>query len=119
MAQKEKKTKLSPKQRKVAEELVNPNFDGTVTKLCAELGVPRRTYYNWLDNPDFREYVASLIDKYADSELSTVWKALIEQCARGNVKAIKLYFEMRGMLEKTQGKEDPSELYKALDGDDE
>lgn len=97
---KQKKTTLSAKQRKVAETLVNPEFDGTVKEICEMFNVPRRTYYNWLDSPAFREYMSSLIDKYADSELATVWKSLIDQCARGNVKAMKLYFERRDMVKK-------------------
>ena len=92
---------LSAKQRKMAEALMNPEFDGTITELCETLNVPRRTYYNWLDNPAFRDYMTSLVDKYADSELSTVWKALIDQCAKGNVKAIKLYFELRNKAKST------------------
>ncbi len=96
----EKNKALTPKQRRMAEALVNPDFNGTITELCEQLGVPRRTYYNWLDNPAFREYMSSLIEKYADSELATVWKSLIDQCARGNVKAMKLYFERRDMVKK-------------------
>ncbi len=96
-----KKQTLSAKQRKMAEALMNPDFDGTITELCEQMGVPRRTYYNWLDNPVFQEYMSGLIDKYADSELITVWKALIEQCAQGNVKAMKLYFERRDLAKKS------------------
>ncbi len=95
-----KKYNLTAKQKKLAEALINPDFSGTVSELCNKLGVPRRTYYNWLDNIDFQEYVSDLIDKFSDSELSTVWKALIFQCSIGNIKAIKLYFELR---EKNKG----------------
>lgn len=97
----EKNKTLTPKQRRMAEALINPEFDGTITELCEQMGVPRRTYYNWLDNPAFQEYMSSLIDKYADSELANVWKSLIEQCNRGNIKAIKLYFERRDMAKKS------------------
>lgn len=96
----EKSKVLTPKQRRMAEALVNPDFDGTITELCEQMGVPRRTYYNWLDNPAFREYMSSLIEKYADSELAMVWKSLLNQCSRGNIKAIKLYFERRDMVKK-------------------
>lgn len=96
----EKKKTLSAKQRKMAEALMNPEFDGTITELCEQFGVPRRTYYNWLDNSEFQKYMSELIEKYADSELANVWKALIEQCTQGNVKAMKLYFERRDMAKK-------------------
>lgn len=60
---------LTAKQRKMAEALTNPDFDGTVTELCESLNVPRRTYYHWLEKPEFREYMTSLVGKYADSGL--------------------------------------------------
>lgn len=94
---------LTAKQRKMAEALTNPDFDGTVTELCESLNVPRRTYYHWLEKPEFREYMTSLVGKYADSELATVWKALIEQCTKGNVKAMKLYFERTDMMKGKDG----------------
>lgn len=106
---------LTAKQRKMAEALTNPDFDGTVTELCESLNVPRRTYYHWLEKPDFREYMTSLVGKYADSELATVWKALIEQCAKGNVKAMKLYFERTDMLKgKGDGASTLDRLVEAL-----
>lgn len=98
MAQNGTKYELKPKQRKLAEALVNPENDKTVTEICAELKIPRRTYYNWLDNEDFNGYMRYLIDKYAESELAGVWKSLIDEAKDRNVNAIKLYFEMRKML---------------------
>ena len=94
------KIELTPIQRKMAEALVNPDFRGTITQLCEDMNVPRRTYYNWLDNAAFREYMEELIDKYADSELSMVWKSLIDECSKGNIKAIRLYFERRDIVKK-------------------
>ena len=38
---------------------------------------------------------ADLIDKFADSELATVWKALIKKCSAGDVQAMRLYFDVR------------------------
>lgn len=109
MAQNGTKYALKPKQRKLAEALVNPECDKTVTEICAELKIPRRTYYNWLDNDDFKEYMRYLIDKYAESELAGVWRSLIAATSDKNVNAIKLYFEMRGMLPDKNDKGDEDE----------
>ena len=98
MATKSDKFSLTVKQKKLAELLANPDFTGSITELCQECGVARSTYYKWLDNPEFTQYVNSLISKFTDSELSTVWKALIRRCSIGDVQAIKLYFEMRKEL---------------------
>ncbi len=98
MAQNGTKYNLKPKQRKLAEALVNPECDKTVTDICKELKIPRRTYYNWLDNDDFKGYMKYLIDKYAESELAGVWRNLIAATEDKKVDAIKLYFEMTGLL---------------------
>lgn len=90
--------KLKPKQRKLAEALCDPENDKTVTAICNELGIPRRTYYNWLDNEDFNGYMKYLIDKYTSSELAAVWRALIKQAKNGKLEHIKCYFEMLGMM---------------------
>lgn len=84
------------KQRKAAEMLASPEFDGNVSKLCQDLKVARSTFYRWFDNTDFNGYVNWLIEHYTNSELANVWKALIRRAVNGNVDAQKLYFELKG-----------------------
>lgn len=84
------------KQRKAAEMLASPEFDGNVSKLCQDLKVARSTFYRWFDNTDFNGYVNWLIEHYTNSELANVWKALIRRAVNGNVEAQKLYFELKG-----------------------
>ena len=93
------KTGLNSKQRAAAEKLANPSFAGSVTELCEEIGVSRASFYRWMDKPEFRDYLNDLIDKYSDSELAAVWKALIRKCVRGDTQAMKLYFELKGRFE--------------------
>jgi len=93
--QKKCKSTLSPKQIQAAQMLANSVWSGNITELCEEIGVSCSTYYKWLDNSQFTDYVSSLIDKYADSELGSVWRALLEKIKKGDMSAIKLYFEMR------------------------
>jgi thiaminase len=84
------------KKRKMAEMLVNPDNELSVTALCEELKVSRQTFYNWMKDPDFRGYMDFLIDSYTDSELANVWKALIRRATKnGDVQAQKLYFELK------------------------
>ena len=87
---------VTGKRRKAAEILVNPEFDGNISKMCADLGVARSTFYRWLDDSDFMGYVNWLIEKHSDSELGNVWRALIDKAKTGSVDAIKLFFEMKG-----------------------
>lgn len=117
MAQKSTKKRLSKKQLAVAELLADPSFMGTITELCARCDVPRRTFYNWRDEPLFCEYVDSLIDKYTDSELASVWKSLIRACMDGNVQAMRLYFELKNKFKeniKTNAAGEDDALTKAL-----
>lgn len=103
MAQKRTNAELSSIQRKVAEMLVDPSFLGNISELCEKCGVSRSTFYRWRDQPDFCDYVDSLIDKYTDAELAGVWKALIKSCLQGNVPAMRLFFELKNKF-KQEGK---------------
>ena len=87
---------VTGKKLQAAQLLASPDFTGTITELLKQLNIGRTTFYRWMDDPEYIQYINSLIDKYTDSELSTVWKALIEQCKSGNTQAIKLYFELKG-----------------------
>lgn len=87
--------KPSPYQIKLVELLINPDDRRTKEEKCKEVGVTRKTLYEWLKKPEFVDYMNSQLNKYTDSELSEVWKALLLQCKRGNIEAIKLYFKMK------------------------
>ncbi len=84
------------KRRKAAEMLAKPDFSGTITELIETVGVPRTTFYRWLEDEQYISYINSLIERYTDSELAAVWKALVKECKKGNVQAIKLFFELKG-----------------------
>ena len=80
----------------MAQRLADPGFMESVTALCEQIGVARSTFYDWMGQEPFRAYLTELIDRYADSELASVWKALIRRCVNGDVQAMKLYFDVRG-----------------------
>lgn len=104
MAGEEKLTKVDTKgrypsvkgkKRKMAELLVNPDVDLTVTQMCEQIGVSRQTFYNWQTDSDFKGYVEFLTDSYTDSELPNAWKALCRKVNSGNVEAMKLFFTLK------------------------
>lgn len=103
MGTKSDKTGLNRKQVRAAEMLSNPDFDGTITQLCREVGVARSTLYDWLNKDEFRKYIDNLIEKYTDSELSRVWKKLMKRIDDGDIAAIKLYFELKGKYKQGVG----------------
>ena len=90
---------LNQKQRKLAEALVNPELKGTISAACEKCGVARSTFYKWMELDDFCAYLEHLVEKYAKGELAAVWRALLARCKKGDVQAIKLYFEL---LEKAR-----------------
>lgn len=107
MATKPDKKGLNRKQIKAAERLADPEFRGTITELCGKVGVARSTFYDWLGKEEFRSYVDGLIDRYTDSELSRVWKSLMRLIDRGDIQAIKLYFELKGRYKQGLGTQPP------------
>ena len=99
LARKQKVTKWYPsaKQIQIVDLLLNPDDRRTKTEKINEVGVSRKTFYSWMKDERFIEYMNSRLGVYTNSELADVWKALIQQCKRGNIQAIKLFFEMKEM----------------------
>ena len=84
------------KKRKLAELLVNPDCDLTVTEICKQIKVSRQSFYNWQQEADFKGYIEFLIENFTDSELPNAWRALVKKANCGNVEALKLFFELKG-----------------------
>lgn len=103
MATKPNNYRPTGKKLLVARMLANPEDQRSITDICKEVGVARTTFYDWIGDNKFRAYVDELIDKYTDSELSRVWKALMRKIDKGDIQAIKLYFELKGMYKEGVG----------------
>lgn len=84
------------KQVKVAQLLADPSDRRTKQSKLKEAGVPSRTFYHWMEDKRYLKFLSDQVDLYTDGELPEVWRALINQCVRGDTSAIKLYFEMKG-----------------------
>lgn len=89
-----------------AECLANPAFDGTKKDIAQMAGIGETTLYRWLRKPEFIKIVNDLIDKYANAELGMIWKALAKECSKGNVQAMKLYFEVQDKKKKVDNEQD-------------
>lgn len=87
---------LTGKQIEIAKILADPSDTRTITKMCEDENVPRRTFYNWMGRKEFVDFVNGLIEKYTDAELSKVWGALVRKAATGDTHAMKLFFELKG-----------------------
>lgn len=81
----------------MAEMLANPTDYKSDKEIYSSLGISHDTFYRWLrEDTEITHYAAYLIERYTDKELGAVWAALIRECKKGDVRAIKLYFELKG-----------------------
>ncbi len=94
---KSKVWKPHSKQIKMAELLLNPEDRRTKQEKCKEVGIRPKTLWTWMKDDRYINYVNSQLEQYTNAELVEVWKALTAQCKRGNIQAIKLFFEMKEM----------------------
>lgn len=82
----------------LCEMLADPEYRlMTKTAMAEKLDVSRQTLYKYLDRQDVRTYTTELVEYFTDGELGNVWKSLVNTCKKGNVNAIRLYFEMKRM----------------------
>lgn len=88
------------KQIFVAQLLVNPDDKRTKEQKAQAAGITYKTLWEWMKDERFVGYLNAQIDKYTDAEVAEVWKALIRKCKQGDVSAIKLFFELKGMYQE-------------------
>ncbi len=99
---KEEKFGISSKMKRCAEILISSDFDGNISKLCDELCISRSTFYRWYEKKEFKQYINYLIDRYTESELFEIWKAIIETAKKGSPQALKLFFDLKNLQSKNQ-----------------
>ena len=96
------KERLTAKQESYAERLADPKEQRSQAEIAEDLGVTRKTLYEWRKHPLFWPRVREIIDEHSDSSLAKVWNALIFKAVRGDVQAMKLFFQMRGEFTEKQ-----------------
>lgn len=97
------KWKPTKRQKAMMQCLLDPDDMRTNTERCVALRVPRATFYRWMQNPDFLEYMNNQIEGYSNGEDPAIARALIRACKRGNIEAIKLYKQLKGQLPTGSG----------------
>jgi hypothetical protein len=80
-------------------ELLNDPFDNrTIEQKCKAADVPKRTLYHWMKNSDFNQLREQMLAVVMDIEEGTVQKSMLTQVKRGNVQAMRLYYELKGKI---------------------
>lgn len=106
----ELKLLLTPAQRKAAELIVANDFAPKGEKknlddIAEEVGVDRRTLYNWRQNSDFTRYMSAISDNKLDNHRSLADSQLIKLIEGtsnngiASIKALELFYKLSGRLE--------------------
>ena len=88
------------KKRTVAEAVVDPDDERTITELCKDFKISRTTFYNWQRDSDFMGYVNYLIESFTTSIIPKAWKQISKKIDKGDMEAIKMLLEVKGKLQK-------------------
>jgi hypothetical protein len=88
----------NPRQVKLAALLLDPEDQRNKKQKFASVKLPERTAYRWLKDPRFICYLNAQLDQYTDAEFAGIWRDVISASHRGNVQAMRLFFELKGKL---------------------
>jgi len=88
-----KKQAISTRTRKEAMLKAMSKYRGIVTDSCKAANVPRRTYYQWMeDDPEFREAIEDIAEEALDFVESQHYKNIKE----GNVASTIFHLKTKG-----------------------
>lgn len=89
--------KLPKSKAKIAQALASPG-EMSLKELCIKEGITLHHLCRLLEDEAFTAYLHRLIEGYSEGSLAAVWDALVEKCRSGDMRAIKLYFDLKGGL---------------------
>ena len=91
---------ISEKQSALAMAMVRLN--DPLAEILSRLGICEDEFAEWVRDPVFREYTASLARDFAEADEVNVWKSLLDLIKGGSVPAIKLYFDLQSRRTSAQ-----------------
>ncbi|MDR6883559.1 phBC6A51 family helix-turn-helix protein [Bacillus sp. 3255] len=97
---------LTPQQRKAAELMAENEWSGivegvekkTMQQIGEEVGVSRRTLYEWRDREDFVAYLNYVSDTQFSAMRPKANAAVMRLIDNGSVKALDLFYRRHGLL---------------------
>jgi len=94
----EEKKEFRPKplQMRFAEIYLNPTVIMTRDQIAKELGINRRTIYNWLQIPEFKEWLYSRRMELINNSLIDIYRVAVDKARRGDYNFCRLILEMSG-----------------------
>ena len=88
----------SPQQTRVALMLANPYNTKTKTEIIKKVGISSKTFYKWVRDKRFVDYVNTMFEQHSDIDLRTAYKALKRNIKKGDNQAIRTFLELKGKL---------------------
>ena len=86
------------KQKKLAQLFADPTDNRTNQEKANEAGVSLRTYYRYIKDIRFIEYINNFVlPEETNKKIAAIWRSLCREAEKGNVQAIKLFFEAKGI----------------------
>lgn len=89
-------SRLSDKQIAVINTLLNPLDQRTLNKKLADLGVSPTTYQGWIKQKRFSDYMRARSEELFSDAMPIAHAALMDKVAKGDMRAIKFFYEMSG-----------------------
>jgi Helix-turn-helix of insertion element transposase len=90
---------LSSEQAYALALLTDPTERGGLKQRLDKLGLSYTTYRAWLNNPVFSRAVSVLSERMLSDSLGSAHGALVRQVEKGDVNAIKFYYEITGRFD--------------------
>ncbi len=99
LTQKDTEWRPTPKQAKVLLAAMEIGTDRTITKVCEEAGVARKTWYRWMaKDPKFEEAWNNQWETMLDRHMNAIAAAQINKARTGDTAAARLTAELAGKL---------------------
>ena len=68
----------------------------TISARCESIGIDRGTFYHQMGDPRFVEWFEAAMCRAVESEQREVRSALLRNCVKGDLEAIKLWHQLYG-----------------------
>ncbi|MEK3975521.1 phBC6A51 family helix-turn-helix protein [Psychrobacillus sp. FSL K6-1267] len=85
----------------VAKELASPDYEGpkTLDAIAEEIGISRKTFWEWREQSDFAKYVSAISNEYLSKFRPLIYNQLIKSitATQPSMKAMDMYFKIEGL----------------------
>lgn len=102
MPQNDTKPRFTKGQLRVLQEAQEAGIDRTITKVCEDAEVNRRTFYRWLDKPHFAKAWDEVWRGSIIRHFPSVIAAQLQKARRGDTAAARLVADLAGKVTKKQ-----------------